>query len=438
MKFYDRKEEIALLERIVKQSREQSRMTVLVGRRRIGKTELAKRCGDTLILYFFVARKAESLLCDDFVREAEAKLGIPFGHFTSVAALFGYLLQLSAQRPFTIIIDEFQDFYRVNPAVFSEIQNQWDRYKDQGHLNLIVSGSIFTMMKHIFEDSKEPLFSRAQKKITVLPFKTMVLKSILKDYNPHYTPDDLLTLYAITGGVAWYVTLLMDDGCCDRESMLAALTARDSLFIKEGQNMLIEEFGKEYTTYFSILSCIADGLYSRGEIENRLNMTNLGSYLKRLEDDFLLIKRHVPIFEAATSKKTRYELNDNFLILWFRFFYKYQAMVENDALGQLARIVARDFDQFSGLCLERYFRQKLRESGRYTRIGGYWNRSGENEIDIVAVNEIDGFADIFEVKRHRSRYDEKLLQAKVAEMLKTCKPLQGMKITLGCLSLEDM
>lgn len=97
MKFYDRKEEIALLERIVKQSREQSRMTVLVGRRRIGKTELAKRCGDTLILYFFVARKAESLLCDDFVREAEAKLGIPFGHFTSVVALFGYLLQLSAQ-----------------------------------------------------------------------------------------------------------------------------------------------------------------------------------------------------------------------------------------------------------------------------------------------------------------------------------------------------
>nr|WP_262279192.1 hypothetical protein [Hallella absiana] len=79
MKFYDRKEEIALLERSVKQSREQSRMTVLVGRRRIGKTELAKRCGDSLVLYFFVARKAESLLCDDFVREAEAKLGIPIG-----------------------------------------------------------------------------------------------------------------------------------------------------------------------------------------------------------------------------------------------------------------------------------------------------------------------------------------------------------------------
>lgn len=153
MRFYDRDEEIATLSQIVKQSREQSRMTVLVGRRRIGKTELAKRCGDTRILYFFVARKAESLLCEDFAREAENKLGIPIGHFTSVADLFGYLLQLSEYQPFTIIMDEFQDFYRINSAVFSEIQNQWDRYKDRAHLNLIISGSIFTMMKHIFEDS---------------------------------------------------------------------------------------------------------------------------------------------------------------------------------------------------------------------------------------------------------------------------------------------
>lgn len=438
MRFYDRTTEVESLKDIVAKSRQQSRMTVLVGRRRIGKTELAKRCGDETILYFFVARKAESLLCEDFAAEAEEKLGMPIGHYTSVAELIGVLLRLSASRPFTIIIDEFQDFYRINPAVFSEIQNVWDRYKDQGRLNLIISGSIFTMMKHIFEDAKEPLFSRAQKKMTVRPFRTEVLKEILSDYNPSYTPDDLLTLYAISGGVAWYVTLLMDDGHTDRQSMLAALTERDSLFIGEGRNILIEEFGKDYTTYFSILGCIADGMYTRGEIEARLNVDNIGSYLKRLENDFMLISRHVPIFEDSSSKKTRYQLNDNFLILWFRFFYKYQALVENDSLPQLARIINRDFNQFSGLCLERYFRQKLRETGRYTRIGGYWNRKGENEIDIIAVNEIDKVADIFEVKRQRDRYDESLLKEKVGVLLKNCKQLKGMKISLGCLSMEDM
>ena len=67
-----------------------------------------------------------------------------------------------------------------------------------------------------------------------------------------------------------------------------------------------------------------------------------------------------------------------------------------------------------------------------------WNRRGGNEIDIVAVNEIGHVADVFEVKRRKSRYDERLLQAKADVMLKSCKPLHGMKITLGCLSMEDM
>ena len=52
-------------------------MTVLMGRRRIGKTELSQRCGDETILYFFVGKKTESLLCRDFIAEIANKLGVP-------------------------------------------------------------------------------------------------------------------------------------------------------------------------------------------------------------------------------------------------------------------------------------------------------------------------------------------------------------------------
>ena len=75
-----------------------------------------------------------------------------------------------------------------------------------GHLNLIISGSVFTLMKKIFEDYEESLFGRADEKLTLQPFKTDVLKEILYDFNPDYTPEDLLALFSITGGVAWYVT----------------------------------------------------------------------------------------------------------------------------------------------------------------------------------------------------------------------------------------
>lgn len=88
MKFYDKTKELALFADIYEKSQQEAQMTVLVGRRRIGKTELALKCGyDNPLLYFFVARKSEGMLCQDFKEEAERKLGIPLGNYTSFAEL---------------------------------------------------------------------------------------------------------------------------------------------------------------------------------------------------------------------------------------------------------------------------------------------------------------------------------------------------------------
>lgn len=438
MKFYNREKELALLGEILASSKQEARMTVITGRRRIGKTELSMRCGDETILYFFVARKAEALLCKDFAQEIEEKLGIPVGWPDSFAALFRFVMKLSQTRPFTLIIDEFQEFIRVNPSVFSEIQREWDLNKGQSKLNLIISGSVFTLMKKIFEDYHEPLFGRANQQIRVKPFSTDVLKTILADFNPRYTGEDLLALFTLTGGVPWYVSLLMDKGRCDKDAMLGYLTEENSPFINEGKNILVEEFGTDYTMYFSILTCIAGGLKTRSELENELKETNIGSYLTRLEGYYGLIEKHQPIFAKENAKKTRYALSDCFLTLWFRFFYKYQAIIANEALSQLDKIIRRDYDSFSGFMLERYFERRLRESGRYTRIGRFWDRKGENEIDLIAVNEIEGFAEVYEIKKQGKRYDEQALAAKVDYLLQNCKELHGMKITLRGLSLEDM
>ena len=246
MKFYDRENEKKVLDNVLQQSRREARMTVLMGRRRIGKTELSQRCGDDTILYFFVGRKAETLLCQDYVREIREKLDAPvLGSPNSFSEVFRFVLQLSEKRPFTLVIDEFQNFLKVNPSVFSDIQREWDLHKRSSRLNLIISGSVFTLMTKIFEDKEEPLFGRADEKMTLEPFTTDVLKQVLKDFNPNYTSEDLLALYSITGGVPWYVTLLLDKGKADRDSMLSALTEENSPFINEGKNILIEEFGTD-------------------------------------------------------------------------------------------------------------------------------------------------------------------------------------------------
>ena len=51
-------------------------MTVLTGRRRIGKTALLMRsCSGQPTLYFFVTRKAEAILCNEFAEEIRKQLG---------------------------------------------------------------------------------------------------------------------------------------------------------------------------------------------------------------------------------------------------------------------------------------------------------------------------------------------------------------------------
>lgn len=438
MRFYDREIEQQKLQNMLQQSKLEAQMTVLMGRRRIGKTELSVRCGDDTVLYFFVGKKAEALLCQDYVREIQEKLNAPIlGTPITFSEVFRFVLRLSESRPFTLIIDEFQNFLKVNPAIFSDIQRDWDMHKGKSHLNLIISGSVFTLMKKIFEDYEEPLFGRANENMTLQPFTTQVLKQILADFNPAYTPEDLLALYSITGGVPWYVSLLLDKGNTTRDNMLAALTDEDSPFINEGKNILIEEFGTDYVTYFSILTCIASGLKTRSEIENELGNNNIGAYLTKLEAYYKIITKSLPIYAKENSKKVRYTLSDCFLTLWFRFHYKYQALVENRALKALGNIILRDYSSISGFMMERYFMKKFQEEGRYI-VGKWWDRKGENEIDLIVIDPIAKEAWIYELKKQGYRYKEEELRKKVDNMLSQTQELRKLTIHLGSLSLEDM
>ena len=289
MKFYDRKEELRELRRVQKQAfEEHSRMTVLTGRRRIGKTSLGRMVMEgTPSVYFFVSRKDEALLCQDFMEQIRQTLGdVPTG-LKTFKEVFRLLMIFGQNKKFTLFIDEFQEFWQINKSIFSDIQNLWDQYRRQTNIHLILSGSVYTMMEKIFKDSKEPLFGRADLEIRLKPFRTDVMKEIMRDANPEYTNDDLLALYGITGGVPKYIELFINNGCTNLDSMIGFMTRPDSQFIEEGRNLLIQEFGKNYGTYFSILSLIACGEMTQKDIQAKMeDGKNIGGQLRILEEDY--------------------------------------------------------------------------------------------------------------------------------------------------------
>jgi len=439
MKFYNRERELKNLDRIRELSLQEGQMTVFVGRRRIGKTQLLLKATEQQpTLYFFVTRKAENMLCRDFIEEIQSKLNVPMGDYSSFGRLFEHLMIHAKERPFNLIIDEFQDFGRINPAIFSEMQKHWDVHKKTSKMNLLICGSIYSLMHHIFEDKKEPLFSRAGQIIHLKSFDVSVLHEILSDYNPDYTHEDLLALYTFTGGVAWYVELFVKYGAFARDEMIRLISEENSPFLNEGKNLLIEEFGKDYAIYFSIMECIARGLTTRGDIESYLGQIEIGGYLSRLERDFSMISQQRPICAKPSSKQVRYQIEDNFMTFWFRFIFKYQNFIESRSFSLLENMIRRDYDMFSGMMLERYFKSKYKESGQYTNLGRFWDRKGENEIDLIAVNELDKTVEFVEIKRNPSRIDFKKLESKAAYFLQNTKECKGYSITYKGLSLENM
>lgn len=122
---------------VKKMSEQNAQFTVVTGRRRIGKTFLVwKAYEKETFLYFFVARKSEIELCESYQQEIEQKLGIPvLGKAERFTDIFEYVMKLSLQRPITLFIDEFQEFFRVNKSVYSDMQRIWDIYQNDAHIN---------------------------------------------------------------------------------------------------------------------------------------------------------------------------------------------------------------------------------------------------------------------------------------------------------------
>lgn len=437
MRFYDREDEIRILLENEVQAERTATFTVLMGRRRVGKTSLiAKALEGKASAYLFVSRDSEAVLCRKFQRSLEEQLGIQiYGELTYFRDLFEVIMRESMNRHFTVVFDEFQTLYKINPAIFSEIQDLWDRYHRESKLNLIVVGSIQSLMKRIFEDKNEPLYGRPTSKFTLSPFRTDVLKEILAEHSPDYGNEDLLCLYMITGGVAKYVELLMDAQCYTKDGMLDYVCRQDSYFLTEGRDMVNQEFGEEGVTYFSVLQMIANGMTRRGDIDGAMQK-DTGVYLQNLEKNYNMISRIKPLLSKPAGKVSAYEISDRFLRFWFRFIRPCQSLIERKQLGLVRSNIADNYEQFSGRTLEQYFQSKIFESGLYTQVGNWWDRRGDNEIDLIALNEFNHTAVAAEIKRNPEKINLRALEAKVAALRKS--DFGKYSFSLQALSLEDM
>lgn len=437
MEFYGRKNELKLLEESYQRVDKSAQMVVVTGRRRMGKTMLSLHYTQNKpYLYLFVAKKSETLLCQEFINQIRLVFNVPIlGIITQFKDIFALLLEIAKTQAFVLIVDEFQEFYHINPSVYSDLQKLWDLNKFESKIQVLFLGSIYSLMHKIFEESKEPLFGRQDRMIHLRPF---TIKEIFQILQKHHAAnlETLFSYYMLTGGTPKYIDLFLSEKAFSLEQMIDFILSENSPFLNEGKNLLIEEFGKEYGNYFSILELLSSGKTSRGEIESVLQK-DVGGFLEKLEKDYFVISRYKPINAKPETKLIKYKIKDHFLKFWFRYLYRNRTAVETGNFDYIKRVMEGDLPTFSGLALEQFFLDLFANSHQFNQIGSYFESDHTNEIDLVAINDLDKKMVIAEVKRNKKRIRLEELKQKAKKLLLSYPEYSVQFLALSLTDAED-
>ncbi len=393
-RFYGRERVLELLRRLQNDVLEKgtSRFVAIAGRRRSGKTRLIEEAlcesPETPRIYLYVAAQLTQSNLSNLRKETAETLGTALPpNVQTYKEIFRFIFKESEKRPIALILDEFQNFEAVDPTVFTSLQELWDRYHTRSKLLLITCGSVVSSMRKIFEDGKAPLFAHVSAFIRLEPFDPTLLKVIFRDCKENFTGDDLLALYSLTGGVAQYVQSMLTSGATTLDAMVNH--ALLSGITTEAQLMIASEFKANAASMNEILMAISQGKNKRTELTSFFDF-NISGHLNQLENFYGLIERTEPVAEnGAKRKRIRYELGDALLDFWYTFCLPNLKMLQSPNPSAIVKEIEARYPTWAGRVLERLYRRHFRNLGLFTAVGPWWDKKGENEIDLVALNSTE-------------------------------------------------
>ncbi len=403
MRFYDREREIALLEEL---DGMRPSFLVILGRRRVGKTELVRRFLDgRRSIYLYVDdRKGKDLLLREYTGHVKAQLGLPdYVAFDTFEALFEFLLSEAGDA--VVAIDEFQRFEAIDPSIVTGLQDLWDRVGRERGPFLIASGSSMGMMHRIFLDRGAPLFKRADNVVTLRPFGMASVFEVLEGMGVS-SDGAKVDLHCLFGGMVHYYNLMERYRVKGLGAALDRLVLDDLAPLRnEVRDILVEGFGRKHATYFEVLAAIAEGRSTKSGIGDVVHVkaSSLSPYLSDLRDVLHLMEHAVPVLDdPRRSKRGRYILKDNFFRFYFRFIFPNSSLYEVGAYDRLRGIIDAGWGAHKGKAFEAEVGACLTPglATEFPRVGGYWDRSG-NEVDLVGLRPKDRRMLLVEVKAKR-------------------------------------
>lgn len=398
-------------------------MTVIYGRRRIGKSTLiAEFVKDKKTIFYTATKVGKTRNLELFSRQVVDLFmpGMENISFGTLEAVFDFIDKNIGDEKIVLVIDELPYWAEKDEALLSVLQKYIDTVWNDKNLKIILCGSALSFMEKEVLSEKSPLFGRRNSQIKLEAFNYLDAAKFV----PNYSNEDKAICYGITGGVAKYLSMIDSNKSID-ENIVRLFFRTDGYLYDETRNLLTQEFS-DISLVNNIVEQIASG-------ENALNIiaAKIGEKaqtvlysLEKLRNVGLIEKKKC-ITDEKNKKKTQYVLKDYMFKFWYEFIPKATSVIE---MGQgeiyYTKVVKPVLHSFMGSIFEemcRCYTLMKGITGEYgcfiTSVGTWWGvenitekdgevRAQSADIDVVALSEVDKKAVVGECKFNNEKIDK--------------------------------
>lgn len=329
-----------LKEEAVKQK---ASLTVIRGRRRIGKSRLIEEFSKTFKKALFFSGLAPDKDIDaqdqreEFIRQLREQ-SIPSNSRSDWGDLFTDLAQFCKKGRVLIVLDEITWMAHEDKTFLPKLKNVWDgQFKKNDQLMLILSGSDSAWItKNIL--SKTGFFGRVSLRMHLEELSLIHCSEFWGAQKNAVSAYEKLKLIAVTGGVPRYLEEI-NPKLTAEENIYRLCYRKEGILFNEFDDIFHDLFQSRANYYKDIIQMVANGSKTLDDIASNLKRTKGGDLTRNMnklcEDGFLTRYHSWNLETKKTSRTSRYYLTDNYLRFFVKYIQPYRHQIEIDEMAAL-------------------------------------------------------------------------------------------------------
>jgi len=423
--FVGRKDELNNLSKFFDSDKQEN--IIIYGRRRIGKSELIKEAlkhsNKNFIFY-----QAKETTIEDNIKSLSKSISDFFNLgaiiFDSIESIFEFMF--SRNEDFIFVIDEYPYLVNLEKGLDSIVQKSIDNFKQNSRLKLVLLGSYIDIMAKL-NHVDNPLNGR----ISSMMFINEMNYQEVSLFYPNVELETKVKYYSVFGGVPYYNALI--DERKSFEENLTDIALNKNSPLSDYIEMTLSKELRKINNANSVFSTIARGVSKFNDILSNQGNSMSSSQLSHVLNDLIgmdLLKKTTPINESANSRKTYYQIKDNFVDFFYKYIYRnqterlmmnindfYHDFIKDDLFN---KFIPKKFEDICAQYLIIKNKNRLINSPIH-KIGKYWYDNPiekvNGEFDLVSKDK-EGYI-VYEVKYTNEKINNSVIN-KLTKQLEKC------------------